>query len=109
MGGGPAEGAQAFRARVPVAAAAGEPGAVPRARGPGLVEPAGGLVDDDGMAVARLILAALDARPRPQRIAHIVALAGIIESDPDAGMLGIDDGDRNAVGHRLLAVTRPEI
>ena len=74
-----------------------------------LVQPAGLLVDHDGVPVAVGRAAALDLGVATERVAPLVALAGIAELHLHLGVLAPDHGDGDAVVDRRLAVGRPEV
>src|SRR5205085_2343855 len=83
IGGGPSGRSQRIAVEMPRRAAARPPfgaGRGRRAGEPSLVKPAGALVDDDRVSVARLPLPALNRDIEPERITDLIALRGIIEA-----------------------------
>jgi hypothetical protein len=76
---------------------------------PQLVEAAGVLVDEDHVAVTACGASALDLRVAAQRVADGVTLVRVVERHVHGRMSVRDDGVRDAVGHRLRAVRRPEV
>ena len=72
-----------------------------------LEQGAGGFVDHDRVAVAAGVLPALDEDVGTERVGARVALARVLEAEPDPAMSIGDDVERQAV--RVAAKIRPEI
>src|SRR5205085_10551927 len=94
---GPAVGPQRVARHQPGGAGTGPPGPVHHAGVPGLVEPAGALVDDDRVLVTRRVPATLDLGVAAERVADVVALVGVVEPHRHLRVRAVDDGDRDAV------------
>ena len=104
----PAIGPQPVRAQVPHRARPCRPPPALQPRVPRLVQPTGARIDHDRVAIAVGVPAALDARGPAQRVAHPVALVGVLERHAHARP-AVHDRHRDAVGHGLLAVRRTEV
>jgi len=105
----PAVRAQVVAGEAPHRAGPGVPAAVAAPGVERLVQLAAAPVDEDRVPVPVGSPATLDPGVAAQRVAHLVALAGVVESHRHLAVAAADDGDRDPVRRRLGAEAGAEV